>query len=434
MHKTKLTGAVLLALFSCLGYQSCAGSGDPAGTGELILKNNAAFDRPAATVLLTRKQLESKAGALDGQYLRFLVGNEALTAQYTDLDGDGNWDEALVLCPMKASASVKVQLEKTDSLPAVTISARAHARMKLKNEDHTFGENQPSVRMPDQNPPTDFSKNALPPYLTEGPGWENDKVAFRLYFDIRNNKDIYGKRIAGMVMDSVGANPKNSYHQLSDWGMDVLKVGSSLGAGALAFRYQKEDGQDTLVRLGGNDIKGETYQLLSDGPLEASFLMTYPWQLAGKQVTVTEKISIRAGQYDYVSEVGIKGDALPKDLKVDMGIADFYDNQMDSIITDQGKIVYSYGKQSENHDNLGMAILGPGSSDSRIWSLGDQVTPLSDITSSYLMEVPITQDKPVVFRFFAGWGLTDPALNSAAGFKGILKQALDQLSQPIVVE
>ncbi|UAY55880.1 DUF4861 domain-containing protein [Arachidicoccus terrestris] len=428
MHKTLMAAAALLVLFSC------AGNSDAQKNSELRLKNTMGVDRPEATVVLTRKQLEAKAGSLDNFYLRFAAGGSPLTAQYDDLDRDGKWDEVVLLCPMKASASVKIELQKTDTLPVFQGPSIAHARMKLKNEDQTFGESRPSVQMPDQNPPTDFSKKALPPYLTEGPGWENDKVAFRLYFDTRNNKDIYGKRVAGMVMDSVGANPGNSYHHLADWGMDILKVGSSLGAGALAFHYQKADGRDTLVRLGGKDIKGETYQLLSDGPLRASFLMTYPWQLAGKPVTVTEKISITAGKYDYTSEIEVKGEALPEDLKADMGFADFYKAQLDSIVTDQAKVVYSFGKQSENHDNLGMAILSTQPAGARIWSLGEKLTPVSDITSSYLMEVPVKAGVPVTFRFFAGWALTDSAFNSAAGFKAMLQQEADLLAHPIEVE
>ena len=428
MHKTLLTGIVLLGLFSCGSHSD----GQSAGT--LTLKNTTAIDRPEATVRLTRKQLEAKAGSLKGNYLRFHSGQKILTAQYEDLDSDSVWDEVVLLCPIKASATVEVQLEKTTKKPEITGASMAHARLKLKNEDQTFGENQTQVQMPDQNPPTDFSKHALPPYLTEGPGWENDKVAFRLYFDTRNNKDIYGKRTADMVMDSVGANPKNSYHKLADWGMDILRVGTSLGAGALAFHYQKADGKDTLVRLGGNDIKGETYQLLSDGPLKATFLMTYPWQLAGKPVIVTEKISIGAGDYYYTSEVAVKGADVPKDLKVDMGIADFYTNQMDSIVTDQAKAIYSFGAQSENHDNLGMAVISLDPGAAHIWNIKEKPPVTTDITSTYMLESPISGSHPVTFRFYAGWSLTDPAFNSAAGFKNKLQEAITLLSHPVSVE
>ena len=428
MYKTLLTGGALFALVSC------ASSGGAQKTAELTLKNTASVDRPEATVSFSRQQLEDKLGALGNNYVQFKTEQASLTAQFEDTDADGKWDEALLLCPLKADERQKVLMEVTTTAPVATVEKKAHARMKLKLEDDRFGDDQPQVTMPDQNPPTDFSKHALPPYLTEGPGWENDKVAYRLYFDTRNNKDIYGKRIAGMVLDSVGANPANSYHHLSNWGMDILKVGSSLGAGALAFSYQKADGKDTLVRLGGNDIKAETYQLLEDGPLRASFLMTYPWQLAGKAVTVTEKISIAAGDYHYTSEIAVKGDDLPKDLKVDMGIADFYENTLDSISTDKAKAVFSYGKQTENHDQVGMAIISTKPANARIWSIGEQVTPLSDITSTYFMQEPISKDSPVRFQFLAGWELSDSAFTSAEGFKTYLSQELERLTHPIEVE
>ena len=54
-----------------------------------------------------------------------------------------------------------------------------------------------------------------------------------------------------MVLDEVGTDTAKNYHQLSDWGMDILKVGTSLGAGALALQLQTNDGKDSLVRLGG---------------------------------------------------------------------------------------------------------------------------------------------------------------------------------------
>ncbi|SEA17033.1 protein of unknown function [Arachidicoccus rhizosphaerae] len=428
MRKILFGSAVLISLMSC-----AANSDAQHGAG-LTLKNTTAIDRPEQVVSLSRKLLEAKAGPLANNYLQFSADKKPLQAQFEDLNGDGKWDEVLLCCPIKASASVQVSFEKSAEPSGSGMPALAHARMKLKNEDQSFGENMDKLEMPYQNPPTDFSKHALPPYLTEGPGWENDKVAFRLYFDTRNNKDIYGKRIPGMVMDSVGANPKNSYHKLAPWGMDILKVGTSLGAGALAFSYRLPDGKDTLVRLGGNDIKGETYQLLSDGPLQASFLMTYPWQLAGNPVTVTEKITITAGQYSYTSDIAVQGEGLPKDLKVNMGIADFYTNQMDSVVTSKSKAVYSFGQQSENHDNLGMAVISDHPALASIWQIKEKPLPISDITSSYLMELPISSDHPVQFRFYAGWGLSDPAFNSQSGFKEMLERAMELESNPVIID
>ncbi|MBB5213025.1 DUF4861 family protein [Microbulbifer hydrolyticus] len=66
----------------------------------------------------------------------------------------------------------------------------------------------------------------------EGPGWESEHVAYRLYFDERAAIDIFGKTKSQLVLPEVGQDGTD-YHALSDWGMDVLKVGKSLGLGGI---------------------------------------------------------------------------------------------------------------------------------------------------------------------------------------------------------
>ena len=70
----------------------------------------------------------------------------------------------------------------------------------------------------------------------EGPGWESDLVGYRFYLDWRNATDIFGKKDHryGACKD-VGQDGFDSYHEPADWGMDVLKVGESLGIGALGL-------------------------------------------------------------------------------------------------------------------------------------------------------------------------------------------------------
>ena len=72
-------------------------------------------------------------------------------------------------------------------------------------------------------------------YRFEGPGWESDKIAWRLYFDERCAVDIFGKRKQGIVLPLIDLPGSKSYHELSDWGMDILKVGDTLGAGGGGF-------------------------------------------------------------------------------------------------------------------------------------------------------------------------------------------------------
>jgi len=69
----------------------------------------------------------------------------------------------------------------------------------------------------------------------EGPGWESDKIGYRIYLDWRNAIDIFGKKTNALVLQNVGLDGFDSYHEMQEWGVDILKVGDALGIGTLAF-------------------------------------------------------------------------------------------------------------------------------------------------------------------------------------------------------
>ncbi|NNC38914.1 MAG: DUF4861 family protein [Hyphomonadaceae bacterium] len=92
-----------------------------------------------------------------------------------------------------------------------------------------------------QVPETHEIGNHVFPY--EGVGWENEIVGYRLYLDERAVTDIFGKRTPDIVLDKV--DYRSEYHDLADWGMDVMKVGPSLGVGGLGL-YRG----DNLERFG----------------------------------------------------------------------------------------------------------------------------------------------------------------------------------------
>lgn len=67
----------------------------------------------------------------------------------------------------------------------------------------------------------------------EGPGWESNKVAYRLYLDWRNCIDVFGKVTDSIILPKVGQDGFDSYHEISNWGMDILKAGKGLGIGSI---------------------------------------------------------------------------------------------------------------------------------------------------------------------------------------------------------
>jgi hypothetical protein len=397
--------------------------------GSLVLKNNSSLNRENELIVFKRNVLKSKIKSLqENDYVTFAINGKTVPAQFDDLDGDGKWDEAVLILSFAAKEKIKLELQTSKDRPRDQQTVFAHVRQKHKNADQTFGPLVLKDTMPFNNPPTDFSKVTLPPYLTEGPAWENDKVAFRLYFDTRNCKDIYGKRISGMVMDTVGANPKNSYHNFSGWGMDILRVGKSLGAGALAIRTKTSANTDTLIRVGGSMIKSETFRVVSDGPLRAMFDMVYSCVINKKPTTITERTSIWKGQYFYQSNLSISGLSAADELVT--GMADFYENNAESIKINNQNIYYSYGAQSENKDKLalGVSIANNGHTD-----MSNANSLKNEIKDTWLVSQPVNGGN-LSFRFYALWEKTDAAFASKKGVTDYFNKEVELMASPIEIK
>lgn len=374
-------------------------------------------------IVLKKAAIEEQTGPIGaGKYITIKKPTGVpMVIQFDDLNGDGQWDEAAFLYSFAPNEKVTFKPELSGSPATIKAMVRAHVRQMKKNADNTFG---PVALDKDTMPvnalPTDFSKVALPPYLTEGPAWENDKVGFRLYFDVRNGKDIWGKTTERMVLDEVGTDTAKNYHHQADWGMDVLKVGASLGAGSLALQIPLSNGKDTLVRLGGKNIEQVTYEKVADGPVRAICRLKYSnWKVAEgvEPVTVVEEIHIWGGQYFYESHVTVTG--APKGAQLVTGIVNLHSKAVHELNAGNFKGIFTYDTQSENKDKLGMAIVMP-----KAQVAGTATTPNAntDIQNTYIIKANLKNNEPVVYRFYAGWEKSDSRFTSAGGFEQFLKK------------
>ena len=123
----------------------------------------------------------------------------------------------------------------------------------------------------------------------EGPGWENDLVGYRLYLDWRNGIDVFVKTTSDMVLSKVGQDGYDSYHELSDWGGDALKVGKSVGLGALG-RWVGDNVEHF------KQVNNTHWSLLKDGGDTSEFEVRYEgWDVAGVSADVTTHYQINAG-------------------------------------------------------------------------------------------------------------------------------------------
>ncbi len=396
----------------------------------ISVNNPSDFERKDELVILNRDFLQKKMGSLpDNKFIAVFHNNIPKVIQHDDLDKDGIWDEVVFLHNFNAKEKAEFKLNIIDNQNKLDLTTRAYVRHKHLH-NNIFTDNVQKDTMPYNNKPTDFSKQKLPPFLTEGPSWENDKVGFRKYYDIRNANDIWGKTTSNMVLDYVGTDASKTYHKLDSWGMDILKVGKSLGAGSIALHIKK-NGKDSLIRLGKNSLV--TYEQISTGPIRAIFEINYEnWKYLpnASPVSISERISIWGGQYFFQNEISLS--EKDTDVQISTGTLDFYIDKTNNIFSRSYVALYTHGIQSENKDITGLGIITPIQ---HFGSFGF-TTPLisNDITNAFTLNMYADNPKKYIYRYYAGWEKTDPQFKSKEYFETFLRKEGEKFTQKIFIE
>lgn len=323
--------------------------------------------------------------------------------QLDDLDGDGKWDEAFLLLNANPKSKRIISAVFIDEPSKTKFKQRANVRFGKKTHPYQELKTAPRGKKNDKVKAADL-------YLMEGPAWENDKVAFRNYYDQRNGMDIFGKQKSEMVLDSVGIEGTN-YHELADWGMDILKVGSSLGAGAIAI---KKDGK--VYRIDESDLSD--YHLVSDGPLRAIFNLTFKnFKIGDHNYSINHQISIWGGAQFYQSSVTIDG--IQGDEQLVTGIVNLHSDKLYEEKLNKHIILATHDQQAENKAMLGMGLLIP----ENIYVGKEEAPKEGDgVVSTYMAMMKIENKKPVTFFFYTGWENQDSGFKDQAYFLNVMKR------------
>jgi hypothetical protein len=246
----------------------------------------------------------------------------------------------------------------------------------------------------------------------EGPGWESNLVGYRFYLDWRNAVDVFGKKTEEMILENVGQDGYDSYHELQDWGMDILKVGSTLGVGTIAYYNGVE-----AERVAETD--SVTCAVLSKGGLRAQIKTNYyGWKTNDFKTNFASYLSIDANSR-LTSQVLVFDEA-PKNCCT--GI--YIDKNAEKIELQKGEwtCLATWGKQSLNADNLGLCIFA---------KTADVSLNTSD-SMNYLLVLKPVENK-VSWFFGASWELDPTALKTKDAFVKYLEKQLDYLNNPDVV-
>ncbi|MEX0331825.1 MAG: glycoside hydrolase family 88 protein [Puniceicoccaceae bacterium] len=258
-------------------------------------------------------------------------------------------------------------------------------------------------------------------YRYEGPGWENDKVGYRLYLDWRNGIDVFGKKVTGMVLHDVGQDGFDSYHEPADWGMDILKVGSALGIGG----FGHWDGEKA-VRV--SEVDSVTCRILRNDGLVSAFSNDYQnWNFGNGTTDLEASFEIEAGTY--LTEVALRTDGdrprIVTGLPIHEGIEVFRGATADGDVTVPNSgwsFLATYGDQSLDGEKLGMVV----------FFQGGRFKEFLEDEHNLLVRLSPREGK-VNYRFGALWGASAPEAASREAFLDYIKETLEVLNKPLRV-
>lgn len=352
---------------------------------------------------------------LAGHSLPAMLNSDGGDVDLQDKDGDGKADTLLVWVTLPAKGQQTVNISQGNAKPA----ARTHAELSVRQG----GQWQGQKYVADGFTFKEADHYQTPPQLTdhsfylryEGPGWESDKIGYRLYLDWRNASDVFGKRTSDMVLKDVGQDGYESYHHLSDWGMDVLKVGKSLGIGSLG-RFTDQG----VAHF--EQVKDSRYALEKDGGLRSAFKVHYQgWEVAGENLDVDSRYQIDAGSH--ASQVTVS--TRPATQNLVTGLVKLPATELLKGGSGDWHYLATWGKQSLSgkDDNLGLALFYKGS----------EVAQVSEGEHDHLLRFKAT-DKPIHYYLMSYW--PDPAKagpGDEAQFKALLTEQLTRLASPLQV-
>ena len=295
--------------------------------------------------------------------------------------------------------SCKVVSEKKASYAELSI-AQGGQWEKGKYINRTSFKNTNYLRLPDSH--TDHS------YFIryEGPGWESDKVAYRLYLDWRNAIDIFGKKTDQIVLEGVGQDGFDSYHEMQDWGMDILKVGNSLGLGSFG-------------RYAGNEVHhfktvdSTLVSITNETGFSAVDIDYFGWTTNGVVTDLSARLSIKPGSR--ITRVDLDRSHTFEGLctgivKHNVNFISTHDNQKD------WGYIATYGKQSLVPDQLGMVL----------FYKMDQVEIVKEGLNDHLV-VFKKDTKKVSYYFAAFWEQELGGITSKEDFVKYIDKQLDKL-------
>ena len=333
-----------------------------------------------------------------------------------------NGKEICFVLDLTAKEKIELKIQKAAPDDVLKFQSRTYAELAMKTGNVYYDkrfrgdrfENVIKIKVPEIH--TDH--DALFKY--EGPGWESEKVGYRFYLDWRNATDIFGKKVNELVLQKVGVTDTvakdDSYHSMQEWGMDIFKVGKTLGIGSIGMMNNSK-----VVMVSKTD---SIYcEISENGPIRSKVTTDYfGWKVGEKSYNLKSDISITAGSRLTNVRLSISEGA---DNLV-TGFAKYVGTTFSkSDLSNEWSFISLYGNQTlvNENDKLGIAVFFKSS----------QLIALTEDDINHIVKLkPI--NGAVEYYFAAAWEQERNGIKNEKEFIEYLNKTLKMLNNPIIVK
>lgn len=261
-------------------------------TFSISVKNPAKTERKATPVVL---QLEKYGVEVKAALVTDPNGKE-LPSQLDDLNNDGRFDELCFMTDLDKKQTKTFSITLMETGKHKQYEPQVYAEMLLTNKKIKSSNKQDLYI---SSLTVDNGTNPYSMLHHHGPAFENDMVAYRIYFDHRQTVDIYGKYRKGLELKHTQFYP-DAEQKKAGFGDDVLWVGQTLGLGAL--RGWNGESPQML-----KDVDHRTLRIVSRGPLRTVVeVIDEGWNTmnSGKEkIDMTARYTLYAGRRDCFVDV-----------------------------------------------------------------------------------------------------------------------------------
>ena len=219
-------------------------------TLKVSVGNPLSLRRTAVPVTIQLEQPVRSALVVDSR-------GEEQPCQLDDLDNDGRYEcLSFIVAEIGGKKTLDYSVTLSNEGQPRAYTPQVYAEMMLTNKKIKSSNKQ------DLYISSLTVDNGTNPYWMlhhHGPAFENDMVAYRIYFDERQTVDIYGKYRRGLELRDTQFYP-DSLQKATGYGDDVLWVGKTFGVGAM--RGWNKGAMQML-----QDVESRTLSVVSRGPL-----------------------------------------------------------------------------------------------------------------------------------------------------------------------